>query len=130
MALPLAIQKRIDRYEPVDFQGLTLHPIKVRDIEEFSQARGAIEFVQQSLPTRFWGIPLLSAFFKIDLDAALKGQTPSGLFAKAIMFLVLALRLGEGQPMDERIKLMQPVVDPNDPTVLQSIRFRVNGEEQ
>ena len=130
MALPSHIQKRVDRYEPIQFQEITLHPIKVREIEEFTSARQAIECVQQSLPIRFWGIPLLQAYFKMDIEAVLERQQPIGMFSRAVAFLVLALRLGEGLTMEERIRMMTPVVDPNDPTNLQELRYKWNGEEQ
>lgn len=130
MALPPHIVKRADRYEPIDYEGFTLYPIKVREFEEFSQARPAIEFMQQSLPTAYWGIPLLSAFFKIDIESVLKGELPLGMFARAVQFLVLALRLGDGYPMDARMKLVQPIVDPNDPSMLLHLKFVLNGEEQ
>ena len=52
--LPLHIEKAVSRYKPVEYLGYKLFPIKVREIEEFTQARPAIEFVQRSLPTTYW----------------------------------------------------------------------------
>ena len=128
--LPLHIEKAISRYKPVSYLGYKLFPIKVREIEEFTQARPAIEFVQRSLPTTYWATPLLSAYYELDVQAVLKGEAPTGLFGRAVQFLVLALRLGEGYPMDERMNMIQPVPQPDDQTKLRHLRFVVNGEEQ
>jgi len=42
--------KAVRRFEPIETEGLTLYPICVKDINEFTTARPAIEFMQQSLP--------------------------------------------------------------------------------
>ena len=128
--LPLHIEKAVSRYQPVEYLGYKLFPIKVRDLEEFTQARPAIEFVQRSLPTTYWAKPLLSAYFDLDIAAVLSGKAQTGMFARAIQFLVLSLRLGEGLPMEQRMKLMQPMIDAEEPTKLKGLRFLINGEEQ
>lgn len=128
--LPLHIEKAVSRYQPVEYLGYKLFPIKVREIEEYTQARPAIEFVQRSLPTTYWATPLLSAYFELDLAATRSGETQTGLFSRAVQFLVLALRLGEGLPMEDRLRLMHPIVDPNNIAKLKGLRFLVNGEEQ
>lgn len=88
--------KAIRRFEPIETEGLTLYPICVKEINEFTMARPAIEFMQQSLPVALLSKPLLQAYYQIELDAAANGQPGSGLFYKSILFLLLALRAGEG----------------------------------
>ncbi len=128
--IPPHIEKAISRYKPITYMGFTLYPIKVREAEEFTIARPAIEMVQRSLPTTYWAVPLLSAYFELDVKAVINGQVPLGLFARAIQFLVLSLRIGEGRDMESRLKMVLPVCDPNDPTKLRHLRFLINGEER
>ena len=55
--------KAVRRFEPIETEGLTLYPICVKDIDRFTVARPAIEFMQQSLP-----VALLSKFKRRTLD--------------------------------------------------------------
>ena len=128
--LPPHIEKAISRYKPITYLGFTLFPIKVREIEEFTLARPAIDFVQRSLPTTYWATHLLSAYYELDVNAVLEGKPPTGLFARAVQFLALSLRIGEGQDMSDRMRMILPVCDPKHPTKLIHLRFTVNGEEQ
>ena len=126
--LPLHIQKKIGRYEPIEIDGLVLYPIEVSEYYEFLAARPAIEFMQQRLPVTLMSEPLLSAYFKID-SGQVEGIQPMGLFPSAILALVLALRLKSGQSIEERLNAIQIVVDPNDQTRLKHLRFVKDGEE-
>lgn len=126
--LPLHIQKKIGRYEPIEIDGLVLYPIKVSEYYEFLAARPAIEFMQQRLPVSLMSEPLLSAYFKID-SGQVEGLKPMGLFPSAVLALALALRLKPEQSIEERLNAFQMVADPKDPTKLKHLRFVKDGEE-
>ena len=120
--------KAIRRFEPIETEGLTLYPICVKDIDRFTVARPAIEFMQQSLPVTLLSKPLLQAYYTLELDAAVNGQPGGGLFYKSILFLLLALRAGDGLPDEQRMELVNFELKENDPTRLKSVLIFVNGE--
>lgn len=126
--LSLEMAKAVRRFEPIETEGLTLHPIQVKDIDEFTTARPAIEFMQQSLPVAMLSKPLLQAYYTLELDAAKNGQPGSGLFYKCILFLLLAMRVGNGLPSEKRIELVDLELQANDPTRLKSVLIFANGE--
>ncbi len=120
--------KAVRRFEPIETEGLTLYPICVKDIDRFTVARQAIEFMQQSLPVALLSKPLLQAYYTLELDAAVNGQPGGGLFYKSILFLLLALRAGDGLPDEQRMELVNFELKENDPTRLKSVLIFVNGE--
>lgn len=120
--------KAVRRFEPIETEGLTLYPICVKDIDKFTVARPAIEFMQQSLPVALLSKPLLQAYYTLELDAAANGQPGGGLFYKSILFLLLALRAGDGLPDEQRMELVNFELKENDPTRLKSVLIFVNGE--
>lgn len=113
--------KAVRRFEPIETEGLTLYPICVKEINEFTLARPAIEFMQQSLPVTLLSKPLLQAYYQLDLDAAANGQPASGLFYKSILFLLLAMRTGDGMPPEERMNLVDIEPNEKDPMKLKSV---------
>ena len=121
--IPYSIQRQINRYEAVDFEGLRLFPIRVDNYTEFLIARQAITFVQQSLPVAFMSMPLLQAYYQIDVESVRDERLPTGLFAKSLLFLALSLRIGEEIPMEKRVTMFTLNTDRNDPNRLKSIRF-------
>ena len=128
--IPANTMQLIRRYKPVETEGLTLWPVKVKERDGFTYARPSIEFVQQTLPVKYMSLPLLTAFYQIDLQNALMGEEPTGLFTRTLLFLALSLRVGEGLEMDARVRLMSPIVSTEDPFNLRAIRFTLNGEER
>lgn len=129
MKLSANIKRAIRRYEPVEIEGLTLYPICVREMDEFDIARAAIDVVQQALPVRYATMPLLSAYRAMDVEAVENGEEPIGLFNCALAFLALALRLGEGRTLRERIGCFRLKVDVENPAIVKEILFTVDGEE-
>lgn len=127
--LPLQIQKSARRYEAIQVDGLTLYPIKVREYGEFSRARPAIEALQQSFPVRFMTMPLLQAYYQMDYEAAANGEAMTGLFSCAILTLVLALRLCEDAPMEERMRQIRIEPMPGNPAQLKQLSMWLGGEE-
>lgn len=127
--LPLNIQKAIRRYEMIEICGLRLYPVKVKYFDEFQMARASLEALQQSFPVRLMSVPFLQAVYCLDYEAVVKGEPATGLLSGALLGLALALRLGEGQSTDERIKQFSIKVDPKDHTRLKSVFALLNGEE-
>lgn len=127
--LPVSIQRAIRRNEAVTAEGLTLYPIRVAEIEDFQVARPAIDIMQQALPVRFMSMPLLQAYFQMDAEALAEGRPKSGLFYRALLFLALSLRLGEGEDAQRRVLRFVPRTDPSDPKRLKAVNFVVGGEE-
>lgn len=128
--IPANIMRLIRQYKPVETEGLTLWPVKVKERDVFTYARPSIEFVQQTLPVKYMSLPLLTAYYQMDLQNALMGETPTGLFTRALLFLTLSLKVGEGLEADERVRLMRPIVSSDDPFDLKAIRFATGEEEQ
>lgn len=130
MELSSAMRRAIRKYEPIETDGLTLYPICVAEYEEFLTAKPAIEAMQQSFPARLLNVPLLSAYYAMELEAMASGAESPGLLSRCLLFLALSLRLGEGEEMEERLRRFQLVADREDPTRLKAVRFVLNGEER
>lgn len=127
--LPMQILRAAARYEPIETDGLTLYPIVVNDYDSFLTARPALEIMHQSLPVTLMRMPLLSALYQIDFEAAVSGGHPTGLFSRTLLMLALSLRLGEDMPPGERAKAFQIMVDPKNPSTLTLLRFKdENGD--
>lgn len=127
--IPSHIRSAIRRYEPVEVGGLTLYPIRVKEYEAFQAASPAIGFMQQTLPVDLLSVPLLDAYYKMDIRAMTSGTEVTNLFYRAVLFLALALRVGEYMSDRERVSRFHPVVDKDDPMRLKCLRVSVNGEE-
>lgn len=127
--IPKRIKKQIARYQPVMTEGVCLHPILVDEYEEFSIARPAIEFLHQSLPVALMNVPILQAYYRMDVESVRDEKYPTGLFSRSVLFLALALRLGEGLQPEERMRMFRPKIDRDNPLKLKSLVFSPDGEE-
>ena len=121
--LPISIKKRIARYEEITFGELTLYPVRVESYDEFLICKPALEVMHQSLKVKYMRMPLLSALYQMDFEAGLRGETPTGLFSRALLALALSLRLGEGKEPIERVRLFQIATFREEPTKLMKLRF-------
>lgn len=129
--LPFVIEQAVRRYEKIETDGLILWPVRVKEYNEFLMARPALEIMHQSLPVAMMRIPLLSALYKMDYEAAISGKPPTGLFSRALLALALSLRLGEGQEAEERLKRFRVAVERGKPeTLLRVCWTDGRGEEQ
>ena len=129
MELSQTIKRACRRYESVEAEGLTLYPILVEEIELVEMARPSIDIVQQSLPVAYAAMPLLAAYYEMEYRAQENGEEPIGLFASALLMLVLSLRLGKGLSAEERRARLRLSVDREHPEKLRSVDFTLNGEE-
>lgn len=127
--IPKRIKKQIARYQPVVTEGICLYPIRVDEYEEFVVARPAIEFLHQSLPVALMGVPILQAYYWMDTQSVLDAKYPTGLFSRSLLFLAMALRLGEGKPPEERMRMLRLRPDAKDPMKLKSLVYSPDGEE-
>ncbi len=130
--LPIAIQRSIRKYEKViTTDGLTLYPVLVKEYEDFEIGRPALEVMHQSLPVAMMRLPLLAALFQMDFEAVRRGEAPNELFARALVALVLSLRLGEGMDLQERIGLFRMELDPQRPEKLLNLHYaEADGTEK
>ena len=126
--IPNKYLRQIRRYEPVETEGLTLYPVLVDEYEEYLLAKGAIEFMHQSLPMAMLNMPILQAYYALDSQSVQDEQIPTGLMARAVLFLALALRIGRGLPAEKRVGLFRPRVD-GATGKLKAILFTPDGEE-
>ena len=127
--LSFEINKSIREYKPIEIDGLTLYPITVSRYEEFLWARKSLDFLQQSLPVDLMSLPLLDAYYRMEMRAISNGEQGIGLFSAALLLLGLALRLmpdGDAEQIFEKFTI---VADRDDPTKLKCLRFVLNGEE-
>ena len=129
MELSSSIKKKIRRYEAVTAEGLTLYPITVAEYDEWCMARPGIEAMQQAFPARLMSMPILSAMYRMDMEALINGTESDGLFYRCLLGLALALRLGEGEPVDSRLKRFHIQSDKRDPLKLIGLRYLKDGEE-
>lgn len=129
MELSRNIRRAADRYEPIETGGLTLWPIRVGEMEKFQIARPAIDAVQQAFPVRFAAMPLLTAYWVMDVENLERHEEPVGLFNRALAFLALALRVGEGRTLPERVNLFHVKLNPENIMDLKGISFTRDGEE-
>lgn len=128
--LSKSMVRKIQRYEPIEAEGLTLYPICVREFEEFSTARPAIDFLQQSLPVALMSKPILQAFYRMELDAAERGEKSEGMIFKSILFLILAMRVREGEEIEERMNAVRIVPSREDPKRLERVLILTESGEK
>ncbi len=122
-------RRLVRRYQPIEADGLTLYPVTVAEYESYLVARPAIECMQQALPAGCISLPLLAALYRIDYTSLKEGKAANGMFVRSLLALALSLRLGEGEPPEERVKRFTIVCDPDDPSRLRSVRFQTGGGE-
>lgn len=129
MELSLAIKKAVRTFSEIETDGITLYPIPVSRWDEFMLARPALELMQQTLPVRYLSMPLLSAYYAMDYEAVTDDGIPTGLFGRALLLLLLALRLGrDGEGVEQMVKHFRLRVDTDDPSKLLAVEFSQNGE--
>ena len=128
--IPSPIKKAINRYDPVEIVGLTLYPIRVKEYTELNIATPAITFMQQTLPVDLMRVPLLTAYYQMALSAVANPTEGCDLFYRAILFLALALRIGEDEDIQNRVMQIVPIADKTKPSDLKCLRFIDRGGEE
>lgn len=128
--IPLKIRREISKYNPITTESLTLYPIRVFEHDDFIIAKESIEFLPQALPVRLISKPLLSAFYALDIELISQGEKATGLFFKALLMLALALRIGEGEDIKDRVGRFKISVSSDDPFTLKGISFLGNNDKE
>lgn len=101
--IPYSIKTKIDRYEPVTVENITLYPITVNDYDAFQFAAESLEFPMQSLPVTLLSKPAIQAFYDLDRNTQSEEENKK-LFIKSILLFALALRLAPGKEVGEILK--------------------------
>ena len=126
--IPTKYLRQIRRYEPVETEGLVLYPVCVDEFDEYLLSKAAIEFMHQALPMPMLNMPILQAYYLLDSQSIADEQIPTGLMARAVLFLALALRIGQGLPVEQRISAFRPRVDGRTGRLI-ALMFTPDGEE-
>ena len=121
--LPIDIQQRIDRYQSVTVDGITVWPVTVENMYLFGAARAALDVVPLSLPVALMSLPVLDAFYRLDLDEIKTNGKARGLLASAMLLLRLALRLGAGTEDAAALRDVRIVPDKRNPDRLEAVYF-------
>lgn len=125
--LPTKYIKRIRKFLPIETEGLTLYPITVEQWEDFYPCVPALEFMRNGLPVPLLTIPLLDAFWQIEIanSAPQEGGgarwTP---FSDAVYVLWMALRLGPDTERKKALERIFPVPDKNNPATIERVIFQ------
>lgn len=93
MPLSQEQQEDVKKGTPIQWNGLTLFPILVKDMDLFLIAKMGLTASQQTLPGKYVIMRYLEALYALDYDVRNSGQTGGGLFNCILLFLKLSLRL-------------------------------------
>lgn len=93
--MPLTQEQQIavKKGTPIQWNGLTLFPIQVKDMDLFLAAQIGLTASQQTLPGKYVVMRYLEALYALDYDVRTSGGKGAGLFNFVLLFLKLALRL-------------------------------------
>lgn len=87
-------QQEAVRYgKPLQWNGLTLFPILMRDYNKFLIAQTGLTAQQQTLPGKYVVMRYLEALYALDYDVRAAGGPAGGLFSRVLLLLTLSLRL-------------------------------------
>lgn len=86
-------QIAVKKGTPIPWNGLTLFPIQVKDMDLFLAAQLGLTASQQTLPGKYVVMRYLEALYALDYDVRISGGTGGGLFQCVLLFLKLSLRL-------------------------------------
>ena len=125
--LPTKYKKQIQKFLPIETEGITLYPVTVEYWEEFRACVPALEFMRQSLPVALLQIPLLDALNQLEIvNSSAEKETgfKFTLFSDTCYALCLALRLGIGMERDKVLeKRVRLLPDKDHPENIERIFF-------
>ena len=79
--------------KPIEWNGLVLFPILMKDYQKFLVAQSGLTTQQQTLPGKYVVLRYLEALYALDYDVRASGGPGGGLFSRVLLFLSLSLRL-------------------------------------
>ncbi len=120
--LSLELKKAIQHDKPIQWNGLTLFPIRTADYLEFGAAKYGLLVSQQTLPTQYALMNFLEALYAMDYDSRSENRQEPELFLRLILLLKMALK----GPDEAEIF---SIVKPENPRMLIAVKVRQNGVE-
>lgn len=127
--LPAYITEAVNEYKPIEYDGFTLYPFKVRNYVQYMIAKRSVGFMAQRLPVELMSMPLMSALYKFECDRLINGEPATGLFSGLLVGLAFALGLAKDyEPAEEAAARFTPVVSQDDQTQLRRLLFDVNED--
>ena len=99
----LAIKK-----QPVKIGGIPIYPYLLHDRTTFMSALPAIALLRHIKRTN---APILQIFFETDYACGDSGQPATGLFRSLVLMLLGGMRIGVGEPDDQRMRHVDLVVN-------------------
>ena len=124
-------QQEAVRYgKPLQWNGLTLFPIQMRNYQKFLIAQTGLTTQQQTLPGKYVVMPYLEALYALDYDVRADGGPQGGLFSRILLFLMLSLRL-EAEKREDGLEYLHVGIQTqmDDPRKLVALKVR-HGEAE
>ena len=121
MELSSIYAEALENDEPIQIEGLTLYPIKMRFYRQFHGNKASLLIRQSSLPVDYAVMSYLLALFAMDFDVYEESKTTLGFMSSLLRILSLSTRL----PVDALAKSANYETDENDQRILKCIHFRI-----
>ena len=86
-------RNEIRENKPIEFNGLTFHPMTVRDFALYQNARPSFELLQSSLPWQLARLSWIDCLWEIDVQSTKNNGQPAGFLGAVFGVLGTALRL-------------------------------------
>ena len=130
MPLSQEYQQAVREGKPIEWNGLTLFPILMRDYQKFLIAQTCLTTQQQTLPGKYVVMPYLEALYALDYDVRADGGPQGGLFSRILLFLMLSLRL-EAEKREDGMEYLPVGIQTqmDDPRKLVALKVR-QGEAE
>lgn len=100
MPLTQEQQEAVRMGTPIEWNGLTLFPILMKDYNRFIIAQMGLTAQQQTLPSKYVVMRYLEALYALDYDVRTNGGPQGGFFSRILLFLMLSLRLEVRKGLD------------------------------
>ena len=94
--------------QPVKIGGIPIYPYLLHDRTTFMSALPAIALLRHIKRTNE---PILQIFFETDYACGDSGQPATGLFRSLVLMLLGGMRIGVGEPDDQRMRHVDLVVN-------------------
>ena len=109
------------KYEPIEWNGLVLYPIRVADYNKWQALKPVLVLRQGTLPAVYACMTYLQCVWALQFDAYERGDASRGTWNMLACLVFLSLRLS-----DEDI--IQPIGNPEDPRSITAMRIIKDGE--
>lgn len=110
------------KYEPIEWNGIVLYPIKVADYNKWQALKPVLVLRQGTLPAAYACMTYLQCVWALQYDAYERGDTSHGTWDMLACLVFLSLRLSDGD-------IIQPIGNPEEPRSITAMRIIKDGEE-